>query len=273
MMSDIGVSRWRPAMWLLALFLVASGHAGGIALALTNWTPVPEDDEDSAAFVMELAPITEYAPAPETERPPGPPTEDSIETPEVNSVEKAVEPEVHEEVPEVPRVAEVPEDLVLPERTEKPPEEKPKEEEPAQVQQKAAVSVASAAAIAAAPPKTDEVTPEAKKSVAPVLGLSDRDRRLSARWQAALVAQLNRHKRFPDAARRKDVAQQVMVRFSIDRTGRVMAAVAHVSSGSPILDNEAVQMLLRASPLPSPPEHMKGETLELIVPVLYKTKD
>ena len=74
-----------------------------------------------------------------------------------------------------------------------------------------------------------------------------------ANWRAALLAQLNRAKRYPSEARSRREEGTVRLTFSIDRSGRVTGYQIAGSSGSATLDQEALSMLQRASPLPAPP--------------------
>ena len=59
----------------------------------------------------------------------------------------------------------------------------------------------------------------------------------------------------------------VLIRFSMDRDGHVLAARIEKSAGDDILDQEALAALRRAQPLPRPPPEVPGNPLELIVPV------
>jgi protein TonB len=61
----------------------------------------------------------------------------------------------------------------------------------------------------------------------------------------------------------------VQVAFSIDRAGRVLSARLAGSSGHPALDEEAVSMIRRASPVPAPPAGFGGGTVSLAVPVRF----
>ena len=60
-----------------------------------------------------------------------------------------------------------------------------------------------------------------------------------------------------------------MVAFTIDRSGAVLASSVQHSSGYPLLDRAALDMLDRASPLPAMPESMPQQRLNLAVPVEY----
>ena len=59
------------------------------------------------------------------------------------------------------------------------------------------------------------------------------------------------------------------IRFVMDREGKVLSVRLERSSGYRPLDDEAVALPKRAQPLPKPPEDVKGETVELVVPVEF----
>jgi protein TonB len=50
----------------------------------------------------------------------------------------------------------------------------------------------------------------------------------------------------------------VIVAFTLDRSGKVVSSHLTKSSGSPVLDQEALAVLERASPLPAPPDELTG---------------
>ena len=88
----------------------------------------------------------------------------------------------------------------------------------------------------------------------------------TASWRGSLIAHLNRYKRFPGGAS----PGTVQVAFSIDRSGRVLSARLSGSSGDPALDEEAVAMVRRASPVPAPPGGLGGSgAIALAVPVRF----
>ena len=74
-----------------------------------------------------------------------------------------------------------------------------------------------------------------------------------AGWENAVHAQILRNKQYPEAARSRGEHGTASLFFTLDRTGRVIAARIVGSSGSAALDQEAVAMVRRASPLPAPP--------------------
>jgi protein TonB len=62
------------------------------------------------------------------------------------------------------------------------------------------------------------------------------------------------------------------VRFTMDRHGRVLAARIERSANAASLDQEGLDLLQRAQPLPALPSDQPGETLELIVPIQFFLK-
>ena len=88
-----------------------------------------------------------------------------------------------------------------------------------------------------------------------------------ASWERLLVAQLERHKRYPPQAGGK--VGEARLAFDIDRTGRVLASRIVHSSGSDALDREALALLRRAAPLPPPPAGLPDDRLSFVVPIRY----
>lgn len=110
----------------------------------------------------------------------------------------------------------------------------------------------------------------APKAAAPRATKPSRSTGISpARWQSRLNAHLNRHKRFPSGARGKG---DVTVRFAIDPNGRVLAASVARSSGEPVFDQAALDMVNRASPVPAPPPEIAKPRMSLTVPVRFSRR-
>ena len=121
-----------------------------------------------------------------------------------------------------------------------------------------------------APPRV-EAQP-APSAAPPSPGRAPSLERVQASWQKRLINHLNRHKRYPDAARSRHAQGTVVVAFKIDRFGQLVASHVTKSSGSPALDDEALAVLQRASPLPAPPEQMPGAMLDLVLPIQFRIK-
>jgi len=84
-----------------------------------------------------------------------------------------------------------------------------------------------------------------------------------------LLAWLERHKRYPDQARKRRQEGIVTVEFAIDGEGRVVAHRVVGASGVELLDDEARSLLVRASPLPPPPDGT-GRSFQL--PIVFSLR-
>jgi periplasmic protein TonB len=88
-----------------------------------------------------------------------------------------------------------------------------------------------------------------------------------ASWQQAIVARLARFQRYP--AQAKGATGIVNLSFSIDRQGHVLNSQIIKSSGSAVLDAEALSLLTRAAPLPSPPAVVPDSDLTFVLPIRF----
>jgi periplasmic protein TonB len=152
------------------------------------------------------------------------------------------------------------------------PEEKKAEEEENKdaVPEKQYPEQASAAPLTTAPPRVDAQPAPAAANTVPSATVNVA--RVQASWERALIKHLNHYKRYPDAARNNGAQGVVVVAFTIDRGGQVIASRVAKSSGSPALDEEGLAVLKRASPLPSPPEPLNRSALDLTLPIQFRIK-
>lgn len=91
-------------------------------------------------------------------------------------------------------------------------------------------------------------------------------------YLASLQSWLERHKRYPRAARLRRYEGTVEFRFLIDRSGSILEQAIVESSGRRILDEAVLELLKRASPLPSMPADVGGATLELTTSIDFKLR-
>ncbi|HIJ61727.1 MAG TPA: energy transducer TonB [Rhodospirillaceae bacterium] len=87
-----------------------------------------------------------------------------------------------------------------------------------------------------------------------------------------MLGRIERYKRYPYEAKRTQREGTAVVRFSIDRSGRLLAARLEVPSGIESLDYEALALMARAEPFPEPPADVPGQNVELIVPIQFTLK-
>jgi len=88
-------------------------------------------------------------------------------------------------------------------------------------------------------------------------------------FQARLLAQLNRFKQYPRAARQAHIEGVVMLHFVMAADGRVQSFDIAKSSGRPVLDAEALALIQRAQPLPALPADYPTRTLDAVVPIEF----
>ncbi|WP_051958969.1 energy transducer TonB family protein [Janthinobacterium sp. RA13] len=92
-----------------------------------------------------------------------------------------------------------------------------------------------------------------------------------ASWQSQVLGHLAHFKRYPGDARQRKKAGVAWVRFQVDRDGKLLASELVTSSGTVLLDREALQVLQRAQPLPAPPASvLRQGTVTVTLPVSFK---
>lgn len=115
--------------------------------------------------------------------------------------------------------------------------------------------------IAAQPPMA---TP---KAAIPAPQQSDGEARDS--YLGRVLAQLNRFKQYPRAARQARIEGVVMLHFIMAADGKVQSYEIAKSSGRPVLDAEALALIQRAQPLPALPADFPTRTLDALVPIEF----
>lgn len=91
-------------------------------------------------------------------------------------------------------------------------------------------------------------------------------------YMARLRYWLERHKIYPEDARRRRMQGIVRLYFRVTRDGAVAARELREGSGHAPLDAEALEMLHRAEPLPAFTEGMAGGYLDVVVPVRFSLR-
>jgi len=91
-------------------------------------------------------------------------------------------------------------------------------------------------------------------------------------YKAKIRQKLERNKKYPPSARSRKISGVVKVSFIIIRDGSIRSPKLVESSGEQILDDEAMALLARVSPLPPIPDSIMGENLQLNVPLEFAIK-
>ena len=246
----------------LPLGLSVAGHAACLALLILLLGETPPVPEPLATGGIEVV----FAPLPMSEES-QPPTQAKIPPP----VETPPpEPELAPPPPEEPVIApqppppvpETPVPVVLPPPPPKPVVKPPPR--PVHRLEKAPTSPTaappqSAAAAVGAPQTAYAPTPVP----APVPSTE-----VNPGYRALLSAWLETHKRYPDSARQRGEEGRAVLRFAVDRSGRVLDfAVAH-SSGYPNLDS-SIEEMMRGAILPPFPASMTQSRIDVSVTIRF----
>jgi protein TonB len=93
----------------------------------------------------------------------------------------------------------------------------------------------------------------------------------SAGYRALLSAWLESHKRYPDAARQRGEEGRAVLRFSVDRSGRVLDFAVTSSSGYPDLD-QSVEEMMRGATLPPFPTGMPQREMQVSVTIRFSLR-
>jgi protein TonB len=91
---------------------------------------------------------------------------------------------------------------------------------------------------------------------------------ISADYRSALGAWLESHKRYPDSARQHGEQGQAVVRFRVDRSGRVLSYTLVSGTGYPDLDS-AIEAMMRGAAMPPFPASMPEPEIEVSVTVHF----
>lgn len=274
-------------------FLLALGVHAGAALGLLTWrTPLTLEPPPPAAVMLDLAPLPVAPPSAQpiqqpVEQPaePPPPEPQPMEPPPPEPVIEPVpeppppplpEPMVEPEPPPPPPVVEPevvlpkPEPLPPPKVEAKPPDPKPEPKPEPKPKPRPKEAPKPVRTVERAPAPAPAVqAPPAPVAAAPAPAPAPSLNRAVPTWQGQVMGHLERHKRYPRSAQARRQEGVAQVRFVIDRQGNVLSARLDKSSGHEVLDEETVDMVRRASPLPAPPPEVAQDRIELAVPVQF----
>jgi protein TonB len=249
--------RARIMRWGAAALVICGLHAGALALALMQ-PPEQEQDADDVAGAMtvELAPLPAPAPVDSPDVAHG--REIKEYSPPVPEASKKAEKKAEEDIPPIEPSPELEPEIALPKPQPKEKEEIKEEAQDVQQQppREAKDDVTTAPPRVEAPPAPSAAAKSGQSLVAA---------QIQASWQRAVSKHLNRHKRYPEAARRQRLHGSATVRFVLDRSGQVVLSEIIKSSGAPVLDEEALATVKRASPVPVPPSDVEDRYLENFV--------
>ena len=91
---------------------------------------------------------------------------------------------------------------------------------------------------------------------------------VSPGYRALLSAWLESHKRYPDSARQRGEEGRAVLRFAVDRSGRVLNFAVAQSSGYPDLD-ASIEEMMRGALLPPFPGSMTQSRIDVSVTIRF----
>ena len=121
-----------------------------------------------------------------------------------------------------------------------------------------------------APPVITVPPPEPPKKVEP--NENDVSNALS-QYGGTLGRAIAKHKSYPKIAQMRGWQGECLLDLKIDSSGNVLSTNIKQSSGYESLDNQALEMVRKASPFPAPPEALRGRSFNITVPVSFKLED
>jgi len=246
---DISVTRRWPdaARWGACFALALCFHAAGAMALLARWNDSSDLLANAPVIMVDLAPVAVAPDVTPNELPPGPQQTEAQPEPElpkpVEKLEIKPEPVKDAELVATP-----------PKPVEKPKEKKPKEKH---------------ASLASAPSRAEQ---RGEHAAAPAPGAASHNPDALPNWKSALSARLERYKGYTPEAQSRGEARVAWVAFSVDRSGGVHNARIVRSSGSSLLDHEALTLPGRAAPLPPPPPDIVGAQIPIEVPIRYNAR-
>jgi periplasmic protein TonB len=250
---------WR--LWTIAAVAAVSLHLAGAALALAHLNS--DDGVDGlGANVSEIGVELASPVAEDTELPPGPDADASVASPALAEQKAEVKPT---DLPkETPKESEEPDRVVTQNEQKKPTDDDPKIET---VQ--TAASQESVAQEATAQQRLEGAR-EANAAAAPNVGIGKDRQMLAAKWERQISAYFELHKRYPKIDRIK--AAKVKVSLVLNRLGHVVSLGVAETSGDPLFDEAALDMIRRSDPVPRPPAALTDDTFSYNLNVDFKDK-
>ena len=97
---------------------------------------------------------------------------------------------------------------------------------------------------------------------------------LKRSYESQLLAWLERHKKYPNIARRRSQQGTVVLEFTINAEGKLLSHKIIQASAHPALNSAVVKMIRLASPMPSIPEELRENRMKFTytIPVHFVLK-
>jgi periplasmic protein TonB len=248
-LRETASGRARPEVlrWGACIAAALLIHVAGAVALLARWNDAADAVVSAPVILIELAQVPVAPDVTPARLAPGPQQPEARPAPDQpKTVEKA------EITTELVKEAEL--SATQPNAADKPAEKK---------------RIQKQASLASAPSTAQQ---RAERAAARAPGSVSHNPDAVPNWKSALVARLERYKRYPPEAQSRAETGVTQLAFSVDRSGGVHHAHVVRSSGSNVLDREAVALAERASPMPPPPAEITGAQIPIEVPIRYNAR-
>ncbi len=255
-------------LWWGSAFCTGGVHIYLLWLLSAPFVPVILTEDLPAAVMLMLSSDPEFTP-------------NSQQTPAVGLSQDFSEPEIEqqesqpEEVNDTLTAPEQPDALLIvakkePIKADRPQQEAVKPRKPVVEKKQQNPSKPSPPAVAS----SATLSGESHHVAAAVNSDSMHNRQAKINWRNRLQGHLLDFKRYPPGARKQRRQGSATVRFVVNKDGRVLSAQLINSSGTAILDREALATVQRAQPLPKPPAEMLTHgQVKITLPIDFNIKN
>lgn len=89
-------------------------------------------------------------------------------------------------------------------------------------------------------------------------------------YSSLLAAAIAKYKQYPKIAQMRGWQGLIIIELQLNPQGAVIYSQIKKSSGYDVLDQEALEMIKRASPFPQPPEVLRSKNFTVLVPISFK---
>jgi len=128
-----------------------------------------------------------------------------------------------------------------------------------------AIAVAQPAQKEEAPPAPSEVISKIPNAVP-----QEQVTQFLESYSSLLANAIAKYKQYPKIAQMRGWQGTVIADLEIDSKGSVISVMIKKSSIYEVLDNEALEMIKKASPFPAPPDNFRGKNFNVLVPISFK---
>jgi len=119
-----------------------------------------------------------------------------------------------------------------------------------------------------APTHTPPVA-EPVKEAPPMPSQADIDN-ATGRYGNSLWNAISKHKKYPKIAQMRGWQGEAIVELELDGSGKLKSKKITQSSGYEVLDKQALEMVEKAVPFPTPPEALRNSNFTIVIPVPFK---